>query len=75
MFLLWLALSHICQDAENAMVDVLGKSRRSTIHNWVKATAVLKEPVLTKLKEKPDLPQGLVFTNKYFVGQGEEARN
>ncbi|CAE7354871.1 unnamed protein product [Symbiodinium sp. CCMP2592] len=69
-----LVRAYVAKDAENAMVEILGKSRRSTIHNWCKATAVLKEPVLIKLKEKPDLPQGLVFTNKYFVGQGEETR-
>ncbi|CAE7470527.1 unnamed protein product [Symbiodinium sp. CCMP2592] len=48
-----LVRAYVAKDAENAMVEILGKSRRSTIHNWCK---------------------GLVFTNKYFVGQGEETR-
>lgn len=62
------------QDAEKLMVAALGNSRRSTVHNWIKAAQTLTSPVLQKLKEKPDMPQGLVFQNRYFIGQGEESR-
>ena len=61
-------------EAELLMREVLGSHRRSTIHTWIKASQTLAKSTLDLLGTRPELVQGYVFSNKFLIGHGEEAR-
>ena len=41
---------------------------------WVAAFEALAEDVVVELNKRPELPQGFIFNNKYFIGGGSDKR-
>ena len=60
--------------ARDAIVQVLGQQKMSTISRWCILAKDFSHDVLTHIARQRDIPQSFIVGNRFLVGKGEESR-